>query len=210
MVEEKHDIKQIKVLRIINRFNLGGPTFNAAYLTRYMEPGFETLLIGGEKDDSEADSTFILDQLGIQANILTEMKRDVGLMNDYKSYRAIRKLIREYQPDIVHTHASKAGAVGRLAAFHEKVPVIVHTFHGNVLKGYFGAVKTTIYKKLERYLAKKSTAIIAISDLQKEELINEHHLCEASKIKVIPLGFDLSRFWTDQEEKEKVSVRNTR
>ena len=203
MVDQQNEIKKIKVLRIINRFNLGGPTFNAALLTKYMEPEFSTKLVGGEKDESEADSFFILDQLELTPELIPEMKRSIGFRNDYQAYKHIKKIIKDYQPDIVHTHASKAGAIGRIAAIRCKVPIIVHTFHGNVFKGYFGAFKTAIYKQLERYLAKKSTAIIAISDLQKNELVNEHKICKASKIHVIPLGFDLSKFWTDKEIKRK-------
>lgn len=187
-----------KVLRIINRFNLGGPTFNAAYLTRYLSPEFETLLVGGQKDDSEAGSEFIVEGLGIQPLVLPEMRRSIGIMNDYKSYQKLREIIGDFKPDVVHTHASKAGFVGRMAASKMKVPVIVHTFHGNVFKGYFSPWKTNIYKKLERHLASKSAAIIAISELQKQELVQEHRICKAEKIEVIPLGFDLSRFHENQ------------
>ncbi|RLD27848.1 MAG: hypothetical protein DRI54_00380, partial [Bacteroidetes bacterium] len=68
-----------KILRIINRFNLGGPTYNAAYLTRYMPDNYETLLIGGHHTDSEEDSFHITDQLGIQPITIPEMMRDISL-----------------------------------------------------------------------------------------------------------------------------------
>lgn len=71
-----------KVLRIINRFNLGGPTFNAALLTKYMQPKYETLLIGGKEQDSEESSQFILDNLGLKPFLVQEMQRDIGLRND--------------------------------------------------------------------------------------------------------------------------------
>jgi glycosyltransferase involved in cell wall biosynthesis len=193
-----------KVLRIINRFNLGGPTFNAAYLSKYMSPEFETLLVGGQKDPSEAGSEFIAEELGLEPIVLGKMKRSINMQNDYAVYRELRKIIREFKPDIVHTHASKAGAVGRFAAIHEKVPIIVHTFHGNVFKGYFGSFKTGIYKSLERYLAKRTSAVIAISELQKTELVTEHLIAPAEKIHIIPLGFDLSRFHENLEEKRKI------
>lgn len=199
--------KKIKVLRIINRFNLGGPTFNAAYLTKYLSDDFETLLVGGDKDDSEESSTFILDQLGLEPIIISEMRRDIGFKEDKIAYQKLKKIIQEFKPDIVHTHASKAGTLGRMAAAKCKVPVIVHTFHGHVFHSYFGKTKTAIFKNIERYLARKSSAIIAISDIQKRELSEEHKICKASKIKVVPLGFDLSRFQESQEEK-RISFRN--
>ena len=157
-----------KILRIINRFNLGGPTYNAAYLTRYLPDNYETLLVGGHHSSSEEDSFHITDQLGIQPITLPEMKRDISLNSDSKAFRKIVKLIEWFKPDIVHTHASKAGALGRLAAWKNNVPVIVHTFHGNVFHSYFNKVKTGAYIKIEKELANRSNAVIAISPLQKK------------------------------------------
>jgi glycosyltransferase involved in cell wall biosynthesis len=197
------DKKKIKVLRIINRFNLGGPTYNAAYLTKYLEPDFETLLVGGVKYEEEGSSEFILESLGIKPVIIPEMKRSLSFKDDKKAYLKIKKIIQEFQPDIVHTHASKAGTLGRLAAAKCKVPVIIHTFHGHVFHSYFGKAKTLLYKTIERYLAKKTTKIIAISDIQKEELWKQHQICKKDKLVVVPLGFDLDRFQEDVEEKRK-------
>ena len=188
-----------RVLRIINRFNLGGPTFNVAYLSRYMEPEFETLLVGGQKDETEDSSEFILENLGLNPFIIEEMKREIDLKNDIIAYNKIKKLIKEFKPHIVHTHASKAGTLGRLAAINQKVPVIVHTFHGHVFHSYFGKTKTIFYKTIEQRLAKKTDLIIAVSEKQKEELAFEHKIAPVEKIKVIGLGFDLSRFQFNSE-----------
>lgn len=190
-----------KVLRIINRFNLGGPTYNVAYLSKYLSADYETLLVGGTKDETEESSNFIVENLGLTPVIIPEMKREINILEDYKAYKKIKKIIHEFKPDIVHTHASKAGTLGRLAAHACGVPVIVHTFHGHVFHSYFGKIQTTLYKNIERYLAKKSTAIIAISEKQKQELTLDHHICESEKIHVIPLGFDLSKFQENQSTK---------
>ncbi len=192
-----------RILRIINRFNIGGPTYNAAYLTKYLNPEFETLLIGGMKDASEESSEYILKNLGISYQIIPEMKRSIHPVNDISAYLKIKKIIREFKPDIVHTHAAKAGAIGRRAAFACNTPVVVHTFHGHVFHSYFGGLRTFIYKTIERNLAKKVSAIIAISEKQKEELAGIHKICPAEKIHVIPLGFDLQRFHDNAEEKRK-------
>jgi glycosyltransferase involved in cell wall biosynthesis len=189
-----------KVLRIINRFNLGGPTYNVSYLTKYLE-GYETLLVGGEKDESEDSSTFITNSLGLEPVIIEEMKRKIDPRLDIAAYKKIKDIIKDYKPDIVHTHASKAGTLGRLAAFSCKVPKVVHTFHGHVFHSYFGVASTTFYKNIERYLAKRSDAIIAISEKQKIELSAIHTICNPDKIKVIPLGFDLINFNSNIEAK---------
>jgi len=193
-----------KVLRIINRFNLGGPTYNAAYLTKYLPAEFETLLIGGMKDESEESSEFILKNLGVNYRIIPEMKRSINPFNDLSAYHKIKNIIREFKPDIVHTHAAKAGALGRWAAYSCKVPVIVHTFHGHVFHSYFGSFKTSVYKTIERNLAKKTSAIIAISEKQKEELVIEHKIVPAEKVHVVPLGFDLDRFRENNPERRKI------
>jgi glycosyltransferase involved in cell wall biosynthesis len=169
-----------------------------------MSAEYETLLVGGAKDASEESSDFILDNLGLKPVIIEEMMREIDLKNDYLAYKKLKKIIQEFKPDIVHTHASKAGTLGRLAAFSCKVPVIVHTFHGHVFHSYFGKLKTTFYKNIERYLAKRSTAIIAISEIQKQELVKTHRICQAEKTHVIPLGFDLSRFQENLDEKRKM------
>ena len=192
-----------KVLRIINRFNLGGPTYNVAYLTKYLSKEYETLLVGGAKDNTEESSNFILENLEIKPLIVKEMLREINIRNDFAAYKEIKKIIREFKPDIVHTHASKAGTLGRLAASSCNVPIIVHTFHGHIFHSYFGKLRTLFYKNIERYLAKKSTAIIAISERQKEELVDIHHICKAEKVYVIPLGFDLSKFQENTEAKRK-------
>jgi glycosyltransferase involved in cell wall biosynthesis len=190
-----------RILRVINRFNLGGPTFNAAYLTKYLSPEYETLLIGGPKEEDEDSSEFILEQLGLSPMIIPEMHRSINAMQDLAAYRQIKKIIKDFKPDIVHTHASKAGMLGRRAAFNLNVPVVVHTFHGHVFHSYFSPLKTTAFINIERLLAKKSSGIIAISKLQKRELAKTYDICPLTKIKVIPLGFDLDCFQKDQQEK---------
>ena len=192
-----------RIVRIINRFNLGGITYNVSLLTKYLEPEYETILIGGVKQKSEESSEFILEQLGIKPVIIPEMSRQINLPDDVVAYRKISRIIRDFKPDIVHTHAAKAGALGRLAAFRNNVPVIVHTYHGHIFHSYFNSVKTKIFLGIERYLAKRSDVIIALSENQKKELTTMHRVCEPEKMRVIPLGFDLGRFYTDVEIKRK-------
>ena len=200
----KEEQKKIKVLRIINRFNIGGPTYNATFLTRFLSDEFETLLVGGLPEEGEADSLHILEEYGVKPLLIKELKRAPNFSSDRIAYKKIKEIIKEFKPDIVHTHAAKAGALGRKAAKSCNVPVIVHTFHGHVFHSYFGSLKTRLFKMIERNLAKKSSQIIAISNLQKQELVEEHKICEASKITVVPLGFDLQKF---QENKLETRFR---
>ncbi|MFW5892139.1 MAG: glycosyltransferase [Bacteroidota bacterium] len=190
-----------RILRILNRFNLGGPTYNAAYLTRYMDNEFETLLVGGLNDPSEKNSEYIVQQLGIDPLIIPEMKREISPANDYIAFQKLKQLIRSFQPDIVHTHASKAGALGRHAALVMKVPHIFHTFHGHVFDAYFHPIKTRFYKTIEKHLGRKTSGIIALSENQKYDLTQKYKICKSDKVHIIPLGFDLSRFREKMDEK---------
>lgn len=190
-----------KILRIINRFNLGGPTYNAAYLSKYLTGDFETKLIGGQKEEHEDSSTYILENMGVKYSLIDEMKRRPSIIDDFKAFIKIKNIIRQYKPDIVHTHAAKAGYLGRIAAKQCGVKIIVHTYHGHVFHSYFGSFKTNIIKAIERWLAKMTTKIIVISEKQKEEISLIHKIAKPSKFEVIPLGFDLERFQTDYEIK---------
>ena len=190
-----------RVLRILNRLIIGGPALNATYLTRYMAPEWETMLVIGGKDDHEQDATHLTDRLGISPVVVPEMMRAIDPLADRAAYNKIKKLIQEFKPDVVHTHAAKSGAIGRLAALACKVPVVVHTFHGHVFHSYFGKAKTQAFIQIERYLARRSSGIIAISELQKQELSQRYRIAPADKIDIIPLGFDLDHFGNGQDAK---------
>ncbi|HEX6335264.1 MAG TPA: glycosyltransferase [Flavisolibacter sp.] len=192
-----------RILRILNRLAVGGPVLNATYLTRYLSPEYETVLVVGEKEDHEQSAAYLADKLGIEYVTIKGMGRSINPAGDYKAYRELQKLIRKFRPDIVHTHAAKPGALGRLAAASAKVPVILHTFHGHVFHSYFGNVKSRVFINAERYLASKSDAIIAISHQQKKELVEDFRIAPEHKFHVVPLGFDLDRFRTDYDEKRR-------
>ena len=189
--------RKIKILRVINRLNLGGPTYNVSYLSKYIGDDFETLLVAGMKLDSEESSEFITEKYNIKPLYLKYMFREINLFKDYKAYVELKRVIKDFKPDIVHTHAAKSGAIGRLAAISQNVPFIYHTFHGHVFHSYFGKFKTFLYLLIERWLAHKSTKIIAISSKQKIELVNLFKICSSKKMEIITLGFDLSRFQED-------------
>jgi glycosyltransferase involved in cell wall biosynthesis len=190
-----------RVIRIFNRLILGGPAFNVTYLTKFLEPDFETKLLIGTKEAHEQDADFLMEQYGITPVEVPDMKRAINWSNDSAAYQQIKQIIQEYKPHIVHTHAAKPGAIGRLAASACKVPVIVHTFHGHVFHSYFGKIKSNLFVQAERYLARKTDRIIAISEQQKEELTTQFGLCAPNKMVVVPLGLDLEKFYTDQESK---------
>ena len=172
-----------------------------------MAPEFETMLVIGGKDDHEQDADHLTGMLDIEPVVISEMKRSLSPINDAQAYQKVKALINKFKPDIVHTHAAKSGVIGRLAADACNVPVIVHTFHGHVFHSYFNKWTTNAFVNIERYLAKLSSGIIAISDSQKDELANVYKICPEEKIQIIPLGLDLDKFQVNQEEK-RTAFRN--
>lgn len=188
-----------RVLRIINRLNLGGPTWNAALLARHLEPEFETMLVSGNIDASEASSEFIVSSLHLQPVYVQGMYRELNPLRDLPALLRLQQIIRQFRPHIVHTHAAKAGALGRMAAWLCQVPVVVHTFHGHVFHSYFSESKSRMFVRMERFLAARSHAIVAISPLLKRELVEEYNICREDKVEVIPLGLDLDRFTRNQD-----------
>jgi len=135
------DHKKIRIVRILNRFNLGGPTLNVSYLSRYLPEEFETLLVGGTEEKHEASSLFIPQSMGLKPLQIRSMSRKIHILNDIRSLTELIRIIRRYKPHIVHTHAAKAGLLGRLAAMICGVPIIVHTYHGHVFRNYFSKTK---------------------------------------------------------------------
>ena len=195
-----------RVLQIVNRLNLGGVVSNALYLAKYMEPDFESRVVAGMIDESEGNYEFLAKQMGLEPIYVKEMFREVNFRKDRKAYLELKKIIREFKPDVVHTHSAKAGALGRLAAAACGVPVILHTFHGHVFHSYFSPLKTRFFLEVERYLARKSSAIIGIGEQMKREVAEVYKVCAPDKVRIVRYGYDLSQF-TDEQERKRAAFR---
>ena len=128
---------------------------------------------------------------GARTMFLPSLVQPVDPRRDLVAVRQISRMIDEFRPHIVHTHTAKAGFAGRAAAqARRRRPVIVHTFHGHVLEGYFGKPKTLTFRSLERLLARRTDALIGVSEQTVADLVRLR-VAPASKFRVIPLGLDL-------------------
>ncbi len=188
------DKPKIKIARIITRLNVGGPSFHTILLTANMDPvRFETLFIRGLEEKDEGSMDYLAREKGIETVLIPSMGREVRLWNDLKAAYRIYKILRDFKPDIVHTHLAKAGFVGRVAAILVGKCKIVHTFHGHWLYGYWGKAKTSFFKFLESRLANRSDCLIAVSDKVRKDIIAEN-VVKPDKIITIHLGLELNRF----------------
>lgn len=197
----------IKVLIITNRFVIGGPSFHVADLALHLQDDFEILIIGGEPAQGEETNRAMFSKLKNEPLVIDGFSRKASLIKDYLSYVKIKNVIRDFQPDIVHTHTSKPGFLGRMAAHALKVKVIVHTYHGNLFEGYFNAIINRVLVFLERFLAKRSHALIALSNQQKEVLISRN-IAKGDKIRIIYPGIDKNRLNINTKNRRKFRESN--
>lgn len=190
---------------MIARLNVGGPAIQAITLSRLLEErGYETRLVRGREGAREGSMDALAEQLGVTPISLPTLKRSIGLA-DLVSLVFLVRQIRDWQPQILHTHAAKAGALGRTAALlagRRRPPVIVHTFHGHVLTGYFPPLISAAFTAIERTLARFTTCVIAVSEEVRADLIRLR-VAPPERILVLPLGFDFSRFDAPEEERRE-------
>lgn len=187
---------RITVMRIIDRLNIGGPAIHAVVTSRGLDrTRFRTVLVIGSIEATEGDMAYLLEEGGVEQVIsIPSLGREMRPLRDLRTtWQLLRVMLRE-RPQVVHTHKAKAGAIGRAAAFVCRVPVRVHTFHGHVLRGYFGPTKTRFYQVLERLLARATDRLVVPSPRLADELAGEFHVAARDRFEVVPLGFDLEPF----------------
>jgi glycosyltransferase involved in cell wall biosynthesis len=195
--------EQIRVARIIARLNIGGPAIQAITLTQRLAPlGYETLLIRGSEAPHEGSMDDLAEELGVRPLRIARMGRELG-PGDLAAFLRLVRELRRFRPDVVHTHAAKAGTLGRLAALvpgRGRPSVTVHTFHGHSLTGYFAPRRAALFRRIERFLAKRTTRLIAVSDEVRDDLVRLG-VAPAERFEVIRLGLDLSRFDVSDAER---------
>ncbi|MFN8374564.1 MAG: glycosyltransferase family 4 protein [Anaerolineae bacterium] len=188
-------MKPIRVMNIIARLNVGGPAIHVSLLTANLgAPKYESVLVCGNIEATEGDMSYIASAKGVQPIYIPELGRSLNPLRDVTTVWKLYRLIRQWKPDVVHTHTSKAGFVGRIAAWLAGVPVIVHTFHGHVFHGYFSPAKTRFFILIEQFTARLSDTIIANTDGLRDELANIYHITSADHIFISPLAVDLEPF----------------
>jgi glycosyltransferase involved in cell wall biosynthesis len=184
----------VRILRVIARLNMGGPALHVAYLTAGLrERGYDTTLVAGTLARGEDSMAFVADDLGIRVERLEALQREISPFRDLLAIVRLARIIRRVRPQILHTHTAKAGAVGRIAAMlagNARPPIVVHTFHGHVLRGYFGALRSRGFSLLERWLARSTTCLVAVSPQVRDDLVRLG-VAPADKFAVVRLGIEL-------------------
>lgn len=180
-------------MQAIARLNMGGPAHVAALLggRRLDRERFESLLVHGSLAPGEASLAELAEEEGAPTLFLPALQQPVDPRKDARALARLIRLMRAYRPDIVHTHTAKAGFLGRAAALTLRPrPAIVHTYHGHVLEGYFGAAKSGLYLRLERALARVSDRLIGVSAATVDDLVRLG-VAPREKFELLRIGLDL-------------------
>jgi glycosyltransferase involved in cell wall biosynthesis len=164
--------ERIKVVHIVTRMNTGGVAVLIGNLMKGLDPNkFDLTLITGICDSTEED---YLEKIAtsIPFSKVESLQRAISPRQDFVTFIKLWKILRTIKPDIVHTHTSKAGLIGRtVSRFAAPSAKRVHTFHGHLLDGYFSPAKTKLITNLESSLSKKTHALIAMGNQVKNDLL---------------------------------------
>jgi glycosyltransferase involved in cell wall biosynthesis len=194
--------RRLKVVRIVARLNVGGPARHVAILAQgLVSSGFDTVVVHGSLSPGEA-SLECREGDHVRVTRVPELGRDLHAIKDVAALLRVAALLFAERPDVVHTHTSKAGALGRLAAFlynltqpRSRRCVVVHTFHGHVFEGYFGRTGNALAMMAERILSRLTDTVVTISPIQRDAIVRQFRVAPERKVAVVPLGLDLAPFW---------------
>ncbi len=191
----------IRVMRIIARMNVGGPAVQVSGLMRGFNPTeFDHRLYTGYCAEDEAD---YLDTVAtdVKSFRIDGFGRRVSLLGDLKAFFALINEIRNFKPDVIHTHTAKAGFLGRVASIVSLLPSIrVHTFHGHLLNGYFGPFRRSLVVIVEKLLAIFTNELLAVGDKVREDLLRAG-IGSRSKFGLMPPGLSIGELPSREESR---------
>ena len=184
----------IRICRVIARMNVGGPAVHITQLSAGLDSQrFKQLLVAGTEAPGEASMLTLARGRGVDPIIVPELGRELDPKGDLVALLKLYRLFRAWRPDIVETHTAKAGTLGRVAALLAGVPVRVHVFHGHVLRGYFGPLKTRVFVEIERALSGITTRTVALGEAQRRDILG-FGIGTPETVVSVPLGLDLAPF----------------
>ena len=191
----------MKILRVIARLNVGGPARHVVLLDRGLRArGHDTRLVHGSLAPFEASLEHLAVEAGVPTTHIHELGRRISPISDVRALAHLLRLVFREAPDVIHTHTAKAGTLGRVAAclFNITRPrrrrcLVVHTFHGHVLTGYFRPPTNVAVRLAERTLARVTDRVVTVSPAQRDDIVTRFRIAAAARTTVVPLGLDLDR-----------------
>jgi glycosyltransferase involved in cell wall biosynthesis len=163
----------MRIVHVITRLILGGAQENTLLTVEGLHHGYgdDVTLIAGPAEGPEGDLFDRVSAQGLKVEVMPELVRAIRPGSDWKAYTKLRASIRRLKPDVVHTHSSKAGILGRAAAWDEGVPAVVHTIHGLPFGPFETPLKNRLYIALERWAARRCHAIVGVCDAMTKQAL---------------------------------------
>jgi len=180
-------VSRIRVVHLITKLELGGAQRNTIFTCENLDPGkFEAWLMSGE-------GGILLPDMKEGFSYVKDLVREIRPLRDFRAYRFLVEEFRKLKPDVVHTHSSKAGILGRMAAKNAGVSFTVHSVHGFSFSPHQSFIKRTLFKLMEKYAAPLTDHFIFVArgDMQTAEAMG---LLKKASASLIRSGFDFSRF----------------
>ncbi|MEJ7637650.1 MAG: glycosyltransferase family 4 protein [Singulisphaera sp.] len=195
----------MRILHVITRLIIGGAQENTVLTVAglHHRHGDDVTLITGPAEGPEGDLFEQSSRLGLKVELIPELVRTVRPSTDARAYRQLRATIRRLSPDVVHTHSSKAGIVGRAAAWHENVPAVVHTIHGLPFGPSESRGRNRFYVALERWAARRCHAIVSVCDAMTEQAL-EAGVGRPEQFLTVYSGMDADAFMNPPRPRDEV------
>jgi glycosyltransferase involved in cell wall biosynthesis len=195
----------MRIVHIITRLILGGAQENTLLTVEGLHHRFgdDVTLITGPAEGPEGDLFERAKSQGLRVELMPELVRAIRPMTDVSAYRKLRQSIRRLAPDVVHTHSSKAGILGRAAAWDEKVPAIVHTIHGLPFGPFETRLKNGVYIALERWAARRCHAIVSVCDAMTSQALAAG-VGRPEQFQTVYSGMDADLFLTPPRPRDEV------
>jgi len=212
-MDDKPDIntergkRRHRLLSIITRLDMGGSAMTVMDIVKFMDGSkYEMHFMCGSVSQLEESELAALKSACASFTVEPELRRDPSPVHDLKALLRIYRFIRRGRFDIVHTHTSKAGFIGRLAARLAGVPCIVHCTHGHVFYGFFGKFKTKIYVFLEKIGALVSDRVLCLTALEVEDHL-KLGIGRRELFEVVPSGVHTEQYAVAETPRETVRSR---
>ena len=195
----------MRIVHVITRLILGGAQENTLLTVDELHHRYhdEVTLITGPAEGPEGDLFDVAARRDLAVEIMPELVRPIRPWTDWRAYRRLRAAFRRLQPDVVHTHSSKAGIVGRAAAWDERVPAIVHTIHGMPFGPFETPFKNRLYVALEKWAARRAHAIVSVCDAMTSQALAAG-VGRPEQFITVYSGMDADAFLTPRRSREEV------
>jgi len=199
-----NDKGSVRILHVITLFSVGGATETVVAIAKgLLHTRYEVMIVAGPHMESESDMLPLALDAGIRVKIIPELQRNIHPIKDVRAFLRLRRIMIDGQYDIVHTHSSKAGIIGRLAAYSAGVKIIVHTIHGLPFHNYQNILIKKFYIIAERIAARVTNKLVAVSHRIILDSI-KHCVCRSDKFTVIRSGFDHHQYLLNPDMMSKI------